>query len=107
MTTYELLANGFRRHGPGLSRADDLFQLRISDKNGTRYFVEVYHWLPSQFGPENFEAEVHFNDGCTFHPAACLRVHAYSVKEWSVENLMKWASELWDRLTPNYYERER
>lgn len=88
----------------------DLYQKRIRDEHGTRYFIDVWHHDQLDFDngttyPRSFEVEVNYNDGCTFHPAACIRLKCWSCNEWEVSDVESFAAELWNRLRPNYYER--
>jgi hypothetical protein len=102
-----LLAAGFRQHRPShIDRCDDLFQMRVRDENGTRYFINVRKWIFSE--RVSYDAQITFNDGCTFHPSsAALQVLVYGIPEWSVADVVAWADQMWTRLTPNYYERDR
>ena len=100
-----LLAAGFKQYRPSaIDRCDGLFQMRVRDENGTRYFINVRKWVfPERV---SYDATITFNDGCTFHPAAsALQVLAYGLTEWSVADVIAWADQMWIRLSPNYYER--
>jgi hypothetical protein len=113
MTTDELLAAGFRafdRHS-ALGSWDRLYQKKVEDQCGTRYFINVYHWTHQRSPvplPPALEAEVCYNDGIAANPSrATVKVQAFSVADWSVGGVIRWAEELWERLAPNYYERTR
>ena len=113
MTKNELLEAGFKEFpstGSNLQPWDVLFQKRIRDENGTRYFIEVMFWQHSQFGGhDSFSAEVNYNYGCAFHPQgrAFMKINANGVSDWTVDDVIRWADELWSRLCPNYYERTK
>jgi len=104
----ELLAAGFREHGPNMgNNYDALFQKRIRDEHGTRYFLDVsaYFYTVGHIG---WQVEVNYNDGCAFcKTGMAMKIVAHSLGEsWTVADIESWADELWTRLAPNYYERD-
>jgi hypothetical protein len=102
----QLLEAGFREYPahPPVDRYDALFQKRIRDANGTRYFINVKRYdQPDHTG---WQVNINFGDGCAFHPKCAVEITAYSgVAEWTPEIIEAFAGELWTRLCPNYYER--
>ena len=108
MTGEELIADGWRHFDPSpMCRYDALYQIRVRDGSGMRYFVNVTHWRHSKYAagnPDGWEAEVTYNDGCAFHKPAATRVATWSVADWSPADVRRWAEELWGRLNPTYYE---
>lgn len=100
MTREELLEAGFESFPPPRSAGyAELFQSSVRDERGVRYYVDVHRW--ERAGGNSWEAEVRFNDGCEWHPKACLAVQAYSVSEWTADEVLSWARELWGRLNPH------
>lgn len=114
MTSDELIAAGFKPFQPNIRMGDHWntgYQLRVRDDVGTRYFIDVLKWDTASwegFGrPDSYEVNLYFGNGCTFHPQAALKIQAYSgTSDWTVEDTVKFADELWQRLSPNYYERD-
>jgi len=106
----DLLAAGFREHPNNhlvsIWKYDILFQKRITDENGTRYFVEAmaYHH-PDHDG---WEVEVNYNDGVIFTNLAAVRIKIFGIRcDWTAADALRWADEFWTRLCPNYYERNQ
>jgi hypothetical protein len=110
MTRQELLDAGFREHPSNgdsvLQRWDVLYQKRIRDENGTRYFIDVMFWRHSKCGDylDGWSVEINYNDGCAFSPIQGIKVEA-SVRTETAAEVEAFAAELWQRLCPNYYER--
>ena len=109
MSDADLLAWGFTKH-PNTSHIgthDWLFQKRVTDENGTRYFVNVeqYEWR-RRFGQDRdgWMCKVTYNGGCTFWPKV-MYVET-NCDDRTPAEVLAWAAELWQRLTPNYYERK-
>lgn len=113
MTKEELITAGFKEfasQGGSVTQWDMLYQYRVRDQYGTRYFINVNFWQHSKYGvgvDDSFEAEITYNDGVVWQQGrACLQVKAWSVSDWSPQEVIRWADEMWRRLNPNYYERE-
>lgn len=113
MTETDLLANGFKefKPSPALYSWDNGFQLRVRDRFGTRYFINVYRWDHRKYRADagiGWEIEVTYNDGVEFNPSrAAVQIKAWAgVETWSAKDVIAWADQLWKRLTPNHYERE-
>jgi hypothetical protein len=111
MTSEELIAAGFKPFPPNPQMGDSWgvgYQKRIVDNLGTRYFIDVHKWNRRRVAidlPDGFEVTVSFGDGCNFHPRAAVRIHAFAgTSNWSVPDVLSFASELWIRLGPHYYE---
>jgi hypothetical protein len=108
MTRDELLAAGFKECKPAAhDRYDMLYQKRIRDEHGTRYFVNVNLWQHSKHGidiADGWECEVHYNDGTVFCPEPMrMMVHG---RNMTAGLALAWAADLWERLEPAYYERD-
>lgn len=111
MTRQELLDVGFREFpstGSDLQRWDILYQKRIRDKNGTRYFIDVTFWQHSKYpgGRDGWQVEVNYNDGCTFSPVRAMGISG-DASNITASDAIEWADQLWQRLCPNYYERDQ
>lgn len=112
MNDRQLTKAGFKPFGPSrhFDRWDQGYQLRVRDKNGTQYFINVFRWDHAKYQTDleaGWEIEVTYNDGCIFHPKAAVQIKAWSgVEKWTPKDVLAWAAELWGRLSPNYYERE-
>jgi hypothetical protein len=108
MTDDALIAAGFKRFPPNytLDKWDELFQLRVRDDFGTRYFLNVMRYDHPEHRT-GWQAEITFNDGAKWHPPAALRVTAYGgVADWTAQDAIEWAGKLWRALAPSYYEME-
>lgn len=106
LTSEQLIDAGYREYPahPPLDRFDALFQKIIRDENGTRYFINVERFDHHLY--IGWQVKINFGDGCAFHPKCAVEVLAYSgVQEWSPIIIESFADELWNRLNPNYYER--
>jgi len=114
MTIEELKAAGFHEICAGIISSighwDRAFQRRIRDRLGTRYFVECYLWRHSKFGQfdDGWEVEVQFGEGCNWFPSkTCVRVTAWNgVSSWTPADVLAWADGIWERMKPEYYEKE-
>ena len=109
MTIDDLLASGFKRFKPNqqFDKWTDGYQLRVRDEHGTRYFIQVYRWEFTANCPEGWETEVYYNDGSPWHPRAAVIIKAYAgVEQWTANDVIAWAEQLWDRLWPVPYERD-
>jgi hypothetical protein len=85
-------------------RWDAAFCKTIRDSNGIRYHVHVRRDHPE--GSTGYDVNLTYNDGCAWHSRAAVSVNLYSgVNDWTVEQILDWADGMWQRLTPNYYER--
>lgn len=109
MTGDELLAAGYRsfQPNPQIDNFDVGYQKRIRDEHGTRYFINVREWWhhPKNVG---IDVEVTYNDCCGFYPSrAATRILIYAgVSDWTVEQVEAACNEFWERLKPDYYERD-
>ena len=109
LTTKDLLAAGFKGFPPdSLLTCDELYQLRVRDDQGTRYFINCLVWRRMD-RQAAWEIQLHYNDGCPeLHPGrAAIHITAFSgVERWTVAEVLRWADELWTRLRPAYYEKD-
>ncbi len=107
MTAKELLDAGFKCFPQHRRGYEALYQKRITDEHGTRYFIDVGFWQHTAHGGDfdGWAAAVNYNDGCSFHPLTNMRITA-DVRAWTAQDVIRWADELWTRLAPNYYERD-
>jgi hypothetical protein len=109
MSHDDLIAAGFK-HSPSnrtiLQRWDDLYQLRVRDERGTRYFLNVYRWDHTKHGGSHvgWEAEIVANDGAEWWDEPLWLKTSCSDKD--AAEVIRWGAELWDRLALNYYERD-
>jgi len=61
----ELLDNGYQKFRDNLKNSEALYQKRVSDDEGIKYFLNVYHWNikkldPNTPIPHSFHFEVQF-----------------------------------------------
>jgi hypothetical protein len=102
----DLLASGFKQfdgHSP-VSSYDVLFQKRVCDEHGTRYFIDVMLWkFPDHDG---WQWEVNYNDGCDFSNGVTMRIVGSPYRDdWDAAGVIAWADQLWVRLGPKFYEK--
>lgn len=108
MDASDLINAGFKHYpsrGDVLQRYDDLFQIKVTDSTGTRYFLNVYRWDHTKHGWSHigWEAELVSNDGATWWGEPFWI--KTSCKGKSAADVIRWGEELWERLALNYYER--
>lgn len=109
----DLIANGFREHKndrtTSVWKYDMLFQKKVTDENGVRYFVDAMCYFHQNGSVDGWEIEVNYNDGCAFcRPGMAMKICGFALKsEWTAANVIEWADELWQRLAPSYYERNQ
>ena len=105
----DLLAHGFKEYSGDCNvsqRHHILFQKKVKDEKGIRYFVEATFWKHAD-AHEGWQWEVNYKDGCAIPPLAAMKIQSYCFEvEWTAVDLLVWAESLWRRLCPNYYERE-
>lgn len=70
----QLISRGYSKHVAGhyttFKHTDILYQKRISDSKGKKYFINIWYYPANRYGytdlPESIQAEVQFNgDGVT------------------------------------------
>lgn len=107
----DLLAAGFKEFKDKPQHSlwgDAFFQKKITDENGTRYYIDALVWFQEN-GRIGWEWELRYNDGCSFcRPQMTMQIKGHCHRsDWTAADILAWAEELWFRLSPNYYERER
>jgi len=98
-----LLAAGYRKFGKWPPKiADNLFQRRISDENGTRYYIDIwmYDWskYPHHIGEykQAFEAEAYYSDG--------ISAILHHCEERTLEKVEEFFADLFIKFGAGYYE---
>jgi hypothetical protein len=103
-----LIAAGFKHFQSDrtvLQQWDDLYQLRVRDKLGTRYFINIYRWDHTKYGGPyvGWGAELVSNDGAAWWDGPLWLKTSCNNK--TTDDVVRWGAELWGRLGLNYYER--
>ena len=108
LTDEKLIEAGFKKYIPSrIDRYDSLFQLKVTDEIGIKYFIDVEKWDMTKLGQSDnagWQVELNFNEGSSWHSPACIQVIAGNVEFWTVQNILDWAEGVWKRLEPSYYE---
>lgn len=110
ITAEHLLAAGFRKYKNGMSNGawnNWLFQKRIRDEKGTRYFIDVIQYDWSMYShrigePLAYEASVHFytGDGEIYSVVTCMDDNIRN----SIDAIEMFFDNMWSKLELGYYE---
>lgn len=84
-----------------------LFQKRVRDEKGTRYFIDVYEYDWVSMGinhptPVSYEAQVHLYKGVIGESLMRVTVMDENANR-SVDALEEFIDRLWDRMDAGYY----
>lgn len=106
MTDMELVKAGFKMYNPSsVDRYDTLYQYRVRDEIGTRYFVNVYRWDMRKYGHGViWDADLVSNDGAEWW-GNTIRIKTACSDKTPAE-LLAWADQMWSRLQLTYYEKD-
>jgi hypothetical protein len=101
MSAASLVAVGFRRFDDPMHRDQfhrGSYQFRVEDEVGTRYFVNVVHYVLPAIG-KSFQAEVQFTRG---EETVNL---SYFATNRTVEQTLAFFAQAWSALSFDHYER--
>lgn len=100
ITPEALIAAGYQEfRPPPTDNADRMFQRRVTDDGGTRYFVTFRMWTWAQLGhPPSFDAAVHADTDTGGYVWVTIR-------EASIEATEARAAAIWQAAGAVYYER--
>lgn len=102
----ELIKRGYKRFNPSDfdDWATDLFQKRIDDENGKKYFINIYKSKPIQSinYPIKYSGRMQFNKSpFTFD------VNIFHVEKDNIDIFEQQVEDIWFRMGMQYYERDR
>lgn len=97
---------GYKRYPVnGYKNADSLFQKRIDDEIGKKYFIDILCYDFRKFAQANtdfsFEPQVQFREGC----GDAVDVALLSNEEKSLEEVEEFFDKIWNTLNKPYNER--
>lgn len=102
-----LISKGYKKHVSEhyktFHATDTLFQKRISDDKGKKYFINIWYYLAGRYGNtdllESIQAEVQFeNDGVT---EETMNVQLFTKDVEKIEQVFE---NMWKCLALGYYE---
>lgn len=102
-----LTANGYRRYNDNRSpAATALFQKRVTDERGIRYFINVVEYdisvIPNYPGPTlRYEPDVRFYEG-DGEDAVNVSIMLDRIK--TVQDLESYVLHMWNKMSFGYYE---
>lgn len=111
MSHDELLEAGFKYFG-NISRTiiengDALYQMRIRDELGTRYFINIIFYNFRQYGQDydGWSLSLSYNDGFADDDLdSTIRVvHSLKIED-TPQYAIDFADKCWHRLKPKHYE---
>lgn len=106
ITRENLLARGYKQSKPNefLDKYDMLFQARVEDEVGIRYYLNFREWDWSKYNspaPTSYDAEVHYDvGGYDAHIWVTTRITADTIEQ--AEEI---ALKVWQALGCPYYDR--
>ena len=98
-----LLENGYKRFNDNLYNAQSLFQKKIKDKKGIKYFIDIYKYT---FKVKNYipEYEIRLVSE-TDNYAINILLYATGNK-MKIDEIEQEVERIWSALDLNYYEEE-
>lgn len=102
----DLISRGYKKHVSEIHKTfkmtDTLFQKRISDDKGKKYFIDIWYYVgsPSHNFPESIQAEVQFHDGDGITEES-MNVQLFIRDITKIEEVFE---NMWGKLGLNYYE---
>ena len=112
MTNEFLIKRGYWRYDPtpfDIDAVVDRFQKRFDDSVGKKYFINVIRYsndyIPKDkrdkwWTPFSYEYEIQVT---TFKKESPINLHFFA--NWTIEEVEKFADELFEKMHLNYYER--
>jgi len=104
----DLISRGYKKHVSEINKTfkmtDTLFQKRISDERGKKYYIDIWYYAAGRHGqtslPESIQAECQFHngDGITDEP---MNVQLF-IKD--VDKIEEVFENMWVKLGLGYYE---
>jgi hypothetical protein len=107
VTHDELVAAGYRTWTPSSAdRYDLLYQKRVKDDRGTRYFVNVRFWRFSKYSTPERPVEDGWDAEARFDGRGGSRSFAVStsVRHDTPAEVEAFFARVWDAMKPGYYE---
>ena len=106
-----LLSAGYKKYPPpSRERYDTLYQKRIRDAAGTRYFVNIRFWRFSKYStedeqvPDGWDAWVQYNShSYSTHPTFNVELSCREITPAQVEGFY---DRVWSLMGCDYYERD-
>jgi hypothetical protein len=100
MTEKELISKGYNKSEALNSTALNLFQRKIKDYIGVKYFISIYQYQ-SDNNPFKIEVKLQFESSLS-----TINITLFSfIDNKSIEELEEYIDELWERLEGHYYEK--
>ena len=95
--------NGYTKYNDNVYNSETLYQKKVKDKKGTKYFVDFYKYVFTVFNNEPiYEVRLHINKD-----NYSLNILLYTIsKDMSLEEIEKEVDKIWHDLGGDYYEYE-
>lgn len=95
-----LLENGYRKYNDTWYNADRLYQKRIKDKRGTKYFINFLRYnLPVFDNEPRYDAIL--SSGTKDYD---MEIVLFNIDKMSIEDIENKIEEMWTKLNLEYYE---
>jgi hypothetical protein len=112
LTQQQLIDAGFKKYinTSKMYNYDILFQKKIQDAIGTKYFINVCCWDRKTYMtcpiPEfGFNCDIQFTNGTSISHEEAVNVEVLNINKWSPEEILKWAENLFWALGAFYNDR--
>ena len=97
-----LLENGYRQYSDTWYNADRLYQKRIKDKKGTKYFINFLSYDLPIFNNET-RYDVRLSSGTKDYD---MEIVLFNISSMSLKDIENKIEEIWTKLNLEYYEEE-
>ena len=101
MITDKLLEErGYNKYKDYLYHADCLYQKKIIDDKGIKYYIDIYKYEPEVEAIETEYNVVLISDTESYN----LEVTLYGIKDMTLDEIEKEVENIWNSLKCKYYE---
>lgn len=103
MITDKLLEErGYNKYKDYLYHSDGLYQKRITDEKGIKYFIDIYKYEPEVEAIETEYNVVLISDTENYN----LEVTLYGIKDMTLDEIEEEVEKIWNSLGCKYYEED-
>ena len=96
-----LLENNYKKHKDIWNNADSLFQKRVKDDKGTKYFINIYKYTFPLHNKPDYTVEL-----AAETENYAIEITLFYTKGMSLEDIENEIEKIWQSLNLDYYEED-